>query len=74
MKYVLGEKDIIIQKKQREEAEKKMKAAIKERDDAINKSKNAIADKVRLQQLADSRVSQFLNGKSKLTFIFEFSV
>ena len=57
MKYVLGEKDIIVQKKQREEADKKMKAAIKERDDATNKCKNAIADKLRIQQLADSRVS-----------------
>ena len=57
MKYALNEREIIIQKKHREEAEKKMKNALKERDDAVNKSKNAIADKLKLQQLADSRVS-----------------
>ena len=57
MKYALNEREIIIQKKHREESEKKMKNALKERDDAVNKSKNAIADKLKLQQLADSRVS-----------------
>ena len=58
MKYALNEREIIIQKKHREESEKKMKNALKERDDAVNKSKNAIADKLKLQQLADSRVSK----------------
>ena len=57
MKYALNEREIIIQKKHREESEKKMKNALKERDDAVNKSKNAIAEKLKLQQLADSRVS-----------------
>ena len=57
MKYALNEKEIIIQKKHRDEAEKKMKAAIKDKEEAVNKAKNAIADKLKLQQLADSRVS-----------------
>merc|ERR1712008_125284 len=56
MKYALNEREIIIQKKHREESEKKMKNALKERDDAVNKSKNAIAEKLKLQQLADSRL------------------
>ena len=56
MKYALNEKEIIIQKKHRDEAEKKMKNALKERDDAVLKAKNAVADKQKLQQLADSRV------------------
>ena len=56
MKYALNEKEIIIQKKHRDEAEKRMKTAIKEKDEAVNKAKNAIADKLKLQQLADSRV------------------
>ena len=56
MKYALNEKEIIIQKKHREKAEETMRAAVKEKDEAVNKAKNAIADKLKLQQLADSRV------------------
>merc|ERR1712241_1077836 len=56
MKYALNEKEIIIQKKHREKAEETMKAAVKEKDEAVNKAKNAIADKLKLQQLADSRL------------------
>ena len=67
MKYALNEKEIIIQKKHRDEAEKKMKAAIKDKDEAVNKAKNAIADKLKLQQLADSRVSNTV----KLLVIFK---
>ena len=62
MKYALNEKEIIIQKKHRDEAEKKMKAAIKDKEEAVNKAKNAIADKLKLQQLADSRVSNLVNS------------
>merc|ERR1712110_263582 len=56
MKYALNEREIIIQKKHREKAEETMKAAVKEKDEAVNKAKNAIADKLKLQQLADSRL------------------
>ena len=63
MKYALNEREIIIQKKHREESEKKMKNALKERDDAVNKSKNAIAEKLKLQQLADSRVSKHFQNR-----------
>merc|ERR1712061_167315 len=56
MKYALNEKEIIIQKKHREKAEETMRAAVKEKDEAVNKAKNAIADKLKLQQLADSRL------------------
>jgi hypothetical protein len=56
MKYALGEKDIIIQRRLREEADKKMKIALRERDDAVIRSKAALADKTKLQQLSDSRV------------------
>jgi len=58
MKYALNEKEIIIQKKHREKAEETMKAAVKEKDEAVNKAKNAIADKLKLQHLADSRPRQ----------------
>ena len=47
---------IKIQKQHREKAEETMKSAVKEKDEAVNKAKNAIADKLKLQQLADSRV------------------
>ena len=57
MKYAVNEREIIVQKKQRDEADKKMKAAVKEKDDAVAKAKTAVADKTRLQQLADSRVN-----------------
>lgn len=56
MKYALNEREIIIQKKHRDEADKKCKNASKERDEAVNKAKNAIADKLKLQQLCDSRL------------------
>ena len=56
MKYALNEREIIIQKKHRDEADKKCKNALKERDEAVNKAKNAIADKLKLQQLCDSRL------------------
>merc|ERR1712241_903741 len=49
-------REIIIQKKHRDEADKKCKNASKERDEAVNKAKNAIADKLKLQQLCDSRL------------------
>ncbi len=64
MKYVLNEKEILVQKKHRDEAEKKMKSAVKDKDDAVNKAKTAIADKLKLQQLADSRL-QDLNVLKK---------
>ena len=59
MKYALNEKEIIIQKKHKEAAENKMKSAVKEKDEAVTKAKNAIADRLKLQQLADSRVKPF---------------
>ena len=60
MKYALNEKEIIIQKKHKEAAENKMKSAVKEKDEAVTKAKNAIADRLKLQQLADSRVKNLL--------------
>ena len=57
MKYALRERDIIVQKAAREEADKKFNAAHKERQDAVTKMKNAVADKTNFQRLSDSRVS-----------------
>ena len=56
MKYALRESDIIKEKAAREAADKKCKAAQKEKDEAIAKMKNAVADKTKLQLVSDSRV------------------
>lgn len=57
MKYALREKDIIVEKATREDSDKKCRAAQKEREDAVIKMKNSIADKTKFQHLSDSRVS-----------------
>lgn len=56
MKFALGEKDIIIQKRQKEEAERKMRAALKDKEDAHAKAKTAVADKIKMQLISDSRL------------------
>lgn len=56
MKYAMGEKEVIMQKKAREDMEKKLTATAKERDDCQAKLKALQAEKNRLQQVADSRV------------------
>lgn len=56
MKYALGETQVITQRKGREDAEKRLKAVTKEKDDWAAKVKTLTADKAKLQQLADSRV------------------
>ena len=56
MKYAMGEKDVIIQRRGKEEAEKKLKSVTQERDDYASKMKTLLVDKVKVQQLADSRV------------------
>ena len=75
MKYALREKDIIVQKATREDSDKKCKAAQKEKDDAVTKMKNAVADKTKFQHLSDSRVSYtncFITFESRYTYINYF--
>ena len=57
MKYALREHDIMKEKAAREASDKKCKAAQKEKEEAVTKMKNAVADKTKLQHVADSRVS-----------------
>ena len=69
MKYALREKDIIVEKATREDSDKKCKAAQKEKEDAVTKMKNSIADKTKFQHLSDSRVSYFRRLRFYIAFI-----
>ena len=55
--YALREHDIMKEKASREASDKKCKAAQKEKEEAVTKMKNAVADKTKHQHVADSRVS-----------------
>ena len=59
MKYALRESDIIKEKAARADSDKKVKAAFREKDEAVTKMKNAVADKTKLQLVSDSRVNIF---------------
>ena len=69
MKYAMGEKEVIIQRRGREEAERKLRAVAKERDDVTARAKALAQDKAKAQQVADSRhqVIESLNKWSKST-------
>lgn len=56
MKYALGEKEVIVQRRGKEEAEKKLKQTQRELEDWQAKFKVLMNDKNRNQQVADSRV------------------
>jgi len=58
VKYAMGEREVILQRKAKEEAEKKWRSVAKERDDLAAKVKVATGEKAKVQQLADSRVNQ----------------
>ena len=55
MKYALGEKEVIVQRKGKEEAERKLRAMTKERDDMTARAKALAQEKAVAQQKADSR-------------------
>lgn len=57
MKYAMGESEVIRQRKGKEDAERKLKAAQKENEDLQAKIKVFQTDRTKAQQLADSRVS-----------------
>ena len=63
MKYALRECDIIKEKAAREDSDRKCKASIREKDEAVTKMKNAVADKTKLQLVSDSRVDIFRSFK-----------
>ena len=55
MKYAMGEKEVIVQRKGKEEAERKLKAMTQERDDMTTRAKALAQEKAKAQQIADSR-------------------
>lgn len=56
MKYAMRERDILVQSKAREEADKKCQLALKDKEDAVAKMKSAVADRNKFQLVADSRL------------------
>ena len=56
VKYAMGEKEVIVQRRGKEKAEGKLKAVTTERDTLNEMIKKLNADKAKLQQLADSRL------------------
>lgn len=63
MKYAIREQDIIKERAARVDSDKKCKAAFREKDEAVTKMKNAVADKTKLQLVSDSRVDIFRSFK-----------
>ena len=55
MKYAMGEKEVIVQRKGKEEAERKLAAVTRERDDVTFRAKVLAQEKAKAQQVADSR-------------------
>jgi hypothetical protein len=56
IKYAVGEKEVILQRRAKDETEKRLKAANREREDLANKIRTLTAEKSRALQLADSRL------------------
>ncbi len=57
MKFAMGEREVIVQRKGKEEAERRLKAMAKEKEELQNKVKAFTSEKAKVQQVADSRVS-----------------
>ena len=74
VKYALGEKEVIVQRKAKEDLEKRFKAAQKEVDDWQTKFKQLMNDKNRNQQLADSRVSKKIHPLQWTPFIISMDI
>lgn len=68
MKYALGEKEVIVQRQAKEEVERRYRTALRDRDDVQHKLKLSNEDRLKLQQLADSRVSEFVWKKIAISF------
>ncbi len=59
MKYAMGEREVIVQRKGKEEAERKLRSAIKEKEELQNRLKAFTDEKTKAQMVADSRVIGF---------------
>jgi hypothetical protein len=57
MRYAVSEKEVINQKKERESLEKKLREIGREKDLLLGKLKAVCAEKTRLSQMLDSKVT-----------------
>merc|ERR1712058_127145 len=65
IKYAMGEKDILIAKKGRDEYEKRLKEALKDNDSFQYKIKTLGTDRTRLQALCESRGQETNQAKKE---------
>ena len=66
IKYAMGEKDILIAKRGKEELEKKLKEALKDNDSYQYKVKTLGTERTRLQGLCESRGAETVQVKKEL--------
>jgi len=57
MRYAVSEKEVIIQKKERESLEKKLREMEREKDLLLGKMKGISTDKTRICQMLDNKVT-----------------
>jgi len=65
MKYALGEKDIMVAKRGKEEAEKRLKENMKDKESLQYKIKTLSTERTRLQALCDNRMQETIAAKKE---------
>lgn len=65
MKYALGEKDILVARKGKEEAEKRLKESNKDKEGFQYKIKTLSTERTRLQALCDNRMQETIAAKKE---------
>ena len=71
IKYAMGEKDILIARRGKEEAEKKYREALKDGDSYQYKIKTLTSERVRLQGLCEARGQETLQARRELDKVRE---
>jgi len=66
IKYAMGEREILIERKGRSESEKKLKEAVKDKDSYQYKLKTLNNERTRLQGICDSRAQETIAAKKEL--------
>merc|ERR1719422_1353604 len=66
IKYAMGEKDILIARRGKEELEKKLKEALKDNDSYQYKVKTLGTERTRLQGLCEARGAETVQAKKEL--------
>ena len=66
IKYAMGEREILIERKGRSESEKKLKEAVKDKDSYQYKLKTLNNERTRLQGICDSRAQETIAAKKDL--------